>query len=74
MLFFRSEEHLKNWKQYDPANEGGISTVDGLLTMFSNSLFKKRMDPDYFSNMRNYMGELMGEMGKNEGVGTFLKS
>ena len=74
MLFFRSEEHLKNWAQYDSATEGGISQLEGLLKMFSSNLFKRRLDPDYFSNMKNYIGELIGEVGANDTVGIFMKS
>ena len=74
MLFFRSEEDLKNWEQYDSATEGGISQLDGLLTMFSGNVFKRRMDPDYFSNMKTYLGELIAEAGSNEKIGVFLKS
>ena len=74
MLFFRSEEHLKNWAQYDPATEGGISQLEGLLSMFSSNLFKRRMDPDYFSNMKTYFGELFEEVAKNDKIGLFLKS
>jgi hypothetical protein len=74
MLFFRSEEHLKNWAQYDPATQDGISQLEGLLSMFSSNLFKRRMDPDYFSNMGTYFGELIGEVGNNDGIGTFLKT
>ncbi len=74
MLFFRSEEHLQNWAQYDPANADGVSQLEGLLTMFSGSIFKRRLDTDYISNMKNYLGELIGEMGSNDKVGKFLKS
>jgi len=74
MLFFRSEEHLKNYAQYDPTAEGGISQLEGLLTMFSSSIFKRRMEPDYFSNMKTYLGELIAEVGSNEKIGVFLKS
>jgi hypothetical protein len=74
MLFFRSEEHLKNWAQYDSATEDGISQLEGLLTMFSSNVFKRRMDPDYFSNMRNYLGELIAEVGSNDKIGVFMKS
>ena len=74
MLFFRSEEHLKNYAQYDPATEGGISQLDGLLTMFSSKIFKRRMDPDYFSNMKTYLGELIAEVGSNDKIGAFLKT
>ena len=74
MLFFRSEEHLKNHAQYDTATEGGISQLEGLLTMFSSNVFKRRMDPDYFSKMKTYMVELIAETGGNDKIGVFLKS
>jgi len=74
MLFFRSEEHLKNWTQYDPATQDGVSQLDGLLSMFSSNLFKRRMDPDYFSNMKKYLGELITEVGSNDKIGAFLKT
>ena len=74
MLFFRSEEHLKNWAQYDPATEDGISQLEGLLTMFSSNIFKKRMDQDYFSNMKTYLGEMITEVGSNDKIGIYLKS
>jgi len=74
MLFFRSEEHLKNWEQYDPATEGGICQLEGLLAMFSSNIFKRRMDPDYFSNMKTYLSELIAEAGSNDKIGVFLKS
>ena len=48
--------------------------MDGLLAMFSGNLFKRRLDPDYFSNMKTYIGELIGEMGGNDRVGIFMKS
>lgn len=74
MLFFRSEEHLKKWELYDPATKDGISQVEGLLTMFSSNMFKRRLDPDYFSNMKTYLGELKGEVRGNDRIGHFLKS
>ena len=74
MLFFRSEEHLKNWAQYDPATEDGISQLEGLLTMFSSNIFKRRMDTDYFSNMKTYLGEMIKEVGSNDKIGIYLKS
>ena len=74
MLFFRSEEHLKNWAQYDPSTEGGISQLDGLLSMFSCNLFKRRMNPNYFSSMKSYFGELAENAFNNDKIGLYLKS
>lgn len=65
---------MKNWAQYDPATEGGISQLEGLLTMFSSNVFKRRIDPDYFSNMKTYLRELIAETGNNDKIGVFLKS
>jgi len=65
---------LKNYAQYDPTTEGGISQLEGLLTMFSSNIFKRRMEPDYFSNMKTYLGELIAEVGSNDKIGVFLKS
>ena len=74
MLFFRSEEHLKSWVQYDDSLKDGISQLDGLLVMFSGNIFKRRMDPDYFSNMKTYLGELFEHVLTNDKIGLFLKS
>jgi len=74
MLFFRSEEHLKNWAPYDPATEGGISQLEGLLSMFSSNIFKRRLDPDYFSNMKTYVGQMIAGVKNNDKIGVFLKS
>jgi hypothetical protein len=74
MLFFRSEEHLKNWTPYNDSLKDGISQLDGLLSMFSCNIFKRRMEPDYFSNMKSYLGELFEHVLSNDKIGLFLKS
>jgi hypothetical protein len=74
MLFFRSEEHLKKWAKYDDSLKDGISRLDGLLAMFSCKMFKRRLDPGYFSNMKIYMGELFEHAVNNDKLGLFLKS
>ena len=74
MVFFRSEEHLQNWAQYDPATKDGISSLEGLLAMFSTNLFKKRLSTDYISNMKTYLGELIGEIDNFKGLSLYMKS
>ncbi|MCP4756854.1 MAG: hypothetical protein GY866_38820 [Proteobacteria bacterium] len=64
---------MKNWAQYDPANQEGIISLNALVTMFSNNYFKRRMDTDYVSNMRTYMGEMVGSLQKLENAGSFFK-
>lgn len=74
MLFFRSEEHLQNWASYDDSLKDGICQLDGLLAMFSCSIFKRRMDPDYFSHMKTYFGELFEHAVNNDRIGNFFKT
>jgi len=62
MTFFRSEEHLRNWAQFDPAAEDGIISLPHLLKLFSNKMFRRRLDPDYFSHMREYAPEFMSTL------------
>ncbi|RJP14318.1 MAG: hypothetical protein C4520_21625 [Candidatus Abyssobacteria bacterium SURF_5] len=67
MNFFRSEEHLRNWKQFDPATEAGIIPVADLVKLFSIDFFRKRMEPDYISRMQEFMPEFFNtlrEIGK----------
>jgi hypothetical protein len=59
MTFFRSEEHLRNWPRFDPATEEGIIPLHDLTRLFSGKTFRKRLDPDYFSHMREYGADFM---------------
>ncbi len=54
MTFFRSEDHLRNWAQFDPATEEGIIPLNNLIKLFSGRMFQRRLDPDYFSHKREY--------------------
>ena len=73
MLFFRSEEHLRNWDQFDPASEGGIISLDNLVKLFSGKYFTKRFDTDYVSNMRDYGREFIEDLKSLENMGAFWK-
>ncbi|MFO7963633.1 MAG: hypothetical protein R6U50_06920 [Desulfobacterales bacterium] len=55
MHFFRSEEHLNNWAQFDPSTRDGIVPLTDLIALFSLDFFKRRLDPDYFSHLSEYM-------------------
>lgn len=54
MNFFRSEEHLRRWADFDPATLPGMVPLADLMTVFSADFFRRRPDPDYFSKMRQY--------------------
>ncbi len=56
MNLFRSEEHIRNWKRFDPATEGGIIPLADLVKLFSGDLFQKRLSLEYVSRKREYLG------------------
>ncbi|MBW2090700.1 MAG: hypothetical protein JRI34_01060 [Deltaproteobacteria bacterium] len=71
MTFFRSEEHLRNWAQFDSDKAGGIISLSDLVKLFSGSYFRRRMDSDYVSKMRDYGREMVGTLQGLEGAGSF---
>jgi len=67
MNLFRSEEHVRNWVRFDPATEDGIISLPDLVRFFSCEYFRRRLDPDYFSQRLTYRTELFAvlkEIGK----------
>jgi len=52
---------------FDPETEDGIIPLLDLVKLFSGSYFRRRLDPDWVSNMREYAREMVGtfkEIGK----------
>ncbi len=67
MNLFRSEEHARNWGGFKEGTEEGIIKLPELAGLFSGDLFKRRLDPDYVSRYREYIGGFaaaVGEIGK----------
>jgi len=67
MHYFRSEEHLHNWADYDSEKEAGLISLTDLVKGFSIDFFRKRLEPDYFSRRQEYMGSFvatLAEIGK----------
>ena len=67
MNLFRSEEHVRNWSGFDIECEGGMISLDDLVRIFSCEVFRRRLEPDYFSHRSEYRIELtkiLTEMGK----------
>jgi len=67
MNLFRSEEHIRNWAQFDSSAEDGIMPLDDLVKLFSGSYFSRRLDPDWVSHSREYAREMratLKEIGK----------
>jgi len=71
MTFFRSEEHLRNWAQFDSEKAGGIISLADLVKLFSGNYFRRRMDPDYVSHMREYGQEMTAAMRELDNAGSF---
>jgi hypothetical protein len=59
---FRSEEHVRNWSGFKSDAEEGMIPVLDMAGLFSGDLFKKRLDPDYFSHSQEYLMEAIGGM------------
>ena len=67
MNFFRSEEHIRKWAQFDSSKQEGIISLNDLVKIFSEKLFRRRLDPDYFSHIEEYRKErvqTLKEIGK----------
>jgi hypothetical protein len=67
MNFFRPEEHIRKWAQFDARNEEGIISLNDLVKIFSGESFRKRLDSDYFSHIQEYRKErvvTLKEIGK----------
>ena len=59
MNLFRSEEHIKNWKGYQPGTEGGIVALEDLVGLFSLNFMCRRLDPDYVSRSGEYVNDFL---------------
>lgn len=57
MNLFRSEEHLKRWLQYFRAAGDYAMPVEDWATVFSTSIFKRRLDADYLARSSEYLEE-----------------
>ena len=67
MNLFRSEEHVRNGVGFDRLTEDGIIPLPDLIKLFSVDYFRRRLEPDYFSQRLKYrigMIETLEEIGK----------
>jgi len=71
MNFFRSEEHIRSWVRFDPATEDGIIPLADLVRLFSCEHFRKRLEPDYFSNRLQYRREFLSTLKEIRKTGPF---
>jgi len=59
MNLFRSEEHVQNWSGFKANTEDGILPLDDIVRLFSVTLFRRRLDPDYSQEQGKYRGEFV---------------
>lgn len=71
MNLFRSEEHIRNWAEFNEGTEEGIVPLGNLVKLFSGSYFRKRLDPDWVSHQREYAGEMIATMKEIGKTGSF---
>ena len=72
MNLFRSEETVAGWSQTAPGSEEGILPVRTWAAMFSGDLFRRRLDPDYFSKVPEYLGAMMALMAELDMKGPYF--
>jgi hypothetical protein len=71
MNLFRSEEHVKNWSDYDPVSAESIMPLSTWATAFSGPLFRNRLEPDYLIRVMDYASEMPLSLKKLGKVGPF---
>jgi hypothetical protein len=71
MNFFRSEEHIRNWVDFDPATEDGIIPLNDVAKLFSSEHFRRRLEPDFFSNWLQYRSKFLATMKEIGKTGPF---
>ena len=59
MNLFRSEDHVRNHVFFDAGAEDGMMPLADLFRLFSIEYFRRRLDPDYFSQRINYRSEML---------------
>jgi len=71
MLFFRSEEHRQGWAQFAPEVAEGHIPLSELVKLFSGDYFKRRLDPDYMSHIREYESGFINDLRQIKEAGRF---
>lgn len=57
MNLFRSEEHLKRWLLYSPAVDHYTMSVNDWATVFSSSMFRHRLSPEFLDRSPEYLAD-----------------
>jgi hypothetical protein len=73
MNFFRSEEHLRKWEGFREKKKGGIISLEDLMRLFSGPYFKNRRNPEYFSNMGQYLADMIARLDTLKEAGDYWR-
>jgi hypothetical protein len=73
MLFFRSEEHLRNWEGFEEKRKGGTIALSTLLKLFSGPYFTNRRNPDYFSHMGEHLADMISTLDTLQNAGDYWR-
>ena len=74
MNLFRSEEHIRNWAQFDPSAEEGILPLEDVVKIFSGNYYSRRMDADWVSRSREYAREMINTFKELGMTGPFWRT
>jgi len=68
MNFFRSEEHMRNWAQFNPDSADGSLPLNDEMTWANVEATKHRLDGDFISQwankQRSQRDEVLQRLGK----------
>ncbi len=73
MNFFRSEEHLGNWKGFQEKKRGGVIALGDLMRLFSGPYFTNRREPAYFPHMGEYALDMITTLDNLESAGSYWR-
>ena len=57
MNLFRSEEHVRRWPMNPSEVDDYVLSIDEWATVFSTSLFRRRLQPDYLQHADEYVND-----------------
>jgi len=73
MNLFRSEEHVRNWSQYDAESADGTMPLADYVTLFSTGLFRERLQADYLLRLPQFLPEWMATLARLGKAGSFWR-
>ena len=73
MNLFRSEEHVRNWVQYDPDSADGTMLLKDYAALFSGGMFRERLAPDYVLRLPQLAGDWVATLIKLGKTGNFWR-